>query len=154
MYYIFLFMDVNIAVVGYTISFSRKIKCSKWPEWFVKWCIWVNLVYQGRVVHNGGQIRTPDLGASHWPCPFCMDCWGILNNSGEMRSHDWAARAALRSSAMSPPLCGEGRAEPGSGTQGVWESKELFWSRTDVPMPSAAVFSTIMWAIDTQLHHS
>lgn len=114
--------------------FFREMKCWKQPEWFVKWCVWVHLVYQGRVGHNGEQIRTMDPGASDWRRPFCADCWGILNNSGEMRSHDWAARVALSLFSDEPaPLCGEGRSEPGSGTQGVWESEELFWSCADVP---------------------
>lgn len=50
---------------------------------------------QGRAVHSGEQIRTAEVGASDRPRPLRVDCWGILNNGGEMRSHDCGARAAL-----------------------------------------------------------
>lgn len=107
--------------------FFNKIKCSTQPEPLVKWCVWVNLVHQGRAVHDGEQIRTSDR-----PRPFSTDHWGILNNSSEMRSHDCGAGAALALQAWAHPRCRERRSKPGSGTWGVWESHKMLWSRTDV----------------------
>lgn len=144
-----MFTDVDEVLVGYTVSFVTKIKCSKRPEWFLKWCVWVNLVYQGRVVHNGEQIRTTDLSASDWPCPFCVHCWGILNNSAEMRSHDCGARVAFALQLWAhPPVLW------------LW-----LWTRVRNPrcvrikqiilelhrcahLFSAAVYSTLIWAIN------
>lgn len=119
-----LFTDVDMVLVALYLT---KIKCSKHPEPLVKWCVWVNVVQQGRVVHNGEQIRTSDLGASVRPRSLSTDRWGILNNRGQMRSHDCSAWAAHAPQVRAHPRRRERRSKPGSGTRGVWESDKIFW---------------------------
>lgn len=82
---------------------------------------------QGRVVHNGEQIRTSDLGASVRPRSFSTDRWGILNNRGQMCSHDCGARAAHAPQVWAHPRRRERRSKPASGARGVCESDKIFW---------------------------
>lgn len=121
-----------------TPSFLIKIKCSKWPEW-LKWCLWVNLVYPGRAE----QIRTAEPGASDWPRAFSTDRWGILNNSGEMRSHDRGAGAAPALQVWAHPRCcgGQVRDPRCGGIKDIILEQCLF---------SAAVYFTSTWACTSQ----